>query len=80
MGYVKGYIIHIDDAYIRFNLGTTQPDVSHYNIDIMTGDRMTSVPEAYPRLGEARYAPSASICQKFRLSKGGVGQVLNIVI
>ena len=35
--YVKGYTIHVGDAYIRFNLATKQPDVSHHNIDIMTG-------------------------------------------
>ena len=35
--YVKGYTIHVGDAYIRFNPATKKPDVSLHNIDIMTG-------------------------------------------
>ena len=38
--YVKGYTIHVGDAYIRFNPETKEPNASHHNIDIMTGGGM----------------------------------------
>ena len=46
--YVKGYTIHVGDAYIRFNPDTKQPDVSRYNIDIMTGGGMPFAQGAHP--------------------------------
>lgn len=46
--YVKGCTIHVGDAYIRFNPDTKQPDVSRYNLDIMTGGGMPFVPGAHP--------------------------------
>lgn len=46
--YVKGYTIHVGDAYIRFNPDTKQPDVSRYNLDIMAGGGMPFVPGAHP--------------------------------
>lgn len=46
--YVKGYTIHVGDAYIRFNHDTKQPDVSRYNLDIMTGGGMPFAPGAHP--------------------------------
>ncbi len=46
--YVKGYTIHIGDAYIRFNPETKQPDVSRHNLDILTGGGMPFVPGAHP--------------------------------
>lgn len=46
--YVKGYTIHVGDTYIRFNPDTKQPDVSRYNLDIMTGGGMPFVPGAHP--------------------------------
>lgn len=46
--YVKGYTIHVGDAYIRFNPDTKQPDVLRYNLDIMTGGGMPFVPGAHP--------------------------------
>ena len=46
--YVKGYTIHVGDAYIRFNPETKQPDVSRHNIDILTGGGMPFVPGAHP--------------------------------
>lgn len=46
--YVKGCTIHVGDAYIRFNHDTKQPDVSRYNLDIMTGGGMPFVPGAHP--------------------------------
>ncbi len=46
--YVQGYTIHVGDAYIRFNPDTKQPDVSRYNLDIMTGGGMPFVPGAHP--------------------------------
>lgn len=46
--YVKGYTIHVGDAYIRFNPDTKQPDVSRYNLDIMTGGGIPFVPGAHP--------------------------------
>lgn len=49
--YAKGYTIHVGDAYIRFNPDTKQPDVSRYNLDIMTGGGMPFVPGAHPEYG-----------------------------
>ncbi len=46
--YVKGYTIHVGDAYIKFNPETRQPDVSRHNIDILTGGGMPFVPGAHP--------------------------------
>lgn len=46
--YVKGYTIQVGNAYIRFNPDTKQPDVSRYNLDIMTGGGMPFVPGAHP--------------------------------
>lgn len=46
--YVKGYTIHVGDADIRFNPDTKQPDVSRYNLDIMTGGGMPLVSGAHP--------------------------------
>lgn len=46
--YIKGYTIHIGDAYIRFNPETKQPDVSRHNLDILTGAGMPFVPGAHP--------------------------------
>ena len=46
--YVKGYTIHVGDAYIRFNPAIKQPDVSHHNIDIMTGGGMPFAQGAHP--------------------------------
>lgn len=46
--YVKGYTIHIGDAYIRFNPETRQPDVSRHNLDILTGGGMPFVSGAHP--------------------------------
>lgn len=46
--YVKGYTIHIGDAYIRFNPETKQPDVSRHNLDMLTGGGMPFVPGAHP--------------------------------
>ena len=46
--YIKGYTIHVGDAYIRFNPETKQPDVSRHNIDILTGGGMPFVPGAHP--------------------------------
>lgn len=46
--YVKGYTIHIGDAYIRFNPETKHPDVSRHNLDILTGGGMPFVPGAHP--------------------------------
>lgn len=46
--YIKGYTIHIGDAYIRFNPETKQPDVSRHNLDILTGTGMPFVPGAHP--------------------------------
>lgn len=46
--YVKGYTIHVGDAYIRFNPQTKQPDVSRHNLDILSGGGMPLVPGAHP--------------------------------
>lgn len=46
--YVKGYTIHVGDAYIRFNPETKEPNASRHNIDIMTGGGMPFVPGAHP--------------------------------
>ncbi len=46
--YVKGYTIHVGDAYIRFNPETKQPDVSNYNHDIMIGGGMPFAMGAHP--------------------------------
>ncbi len=46
--YVKGYTIHIGDAYIKFNPETKQPDVSRHNLDILTDGGMPFVPGAHP--------------------------------
>lgn len=46
--YIKGYTIHIGDAYIRFNPETKQPDVSRHNLDILTGGGMPFVPGVHP--------------------------------
>lgn len=46
--YVKGYTIHVGDAYIRFNPETKEPNASHHNIDIMTGGGMPFAPGAHP--------------------------------
>lgn len=46
--YVKGYTIHVGDVYIKFNPDTKQPDVSRYNLDIMTGGGMPFSPGAHP--------------------------------
>lgn len=46
--YIKGYTIHIGDAYIRFNPETKQPDVSRHNLDILTSAGMPFVPGAHP--------------------------------
>ena len=46
--YIKGYTIHVGDAYIKFNPETRQPDVSRHNIDILTGGGMPFVPGAHP--------------------------------
>lgn len=46
--YVKGYTIHVGDAYIRFNHDTKQPDASRYNLDIMTGGGMPFTPGVHP--------------------------------
>lgn len=46
--YVKGYTIHIGDAYIRFNPETKQPDVLRHNLDILTGGGMPFAPGAHP--------------------------------
>lgn len=49
--YIKGYTIHIGDAYIRFNPETKQPDVSRHNLDILTDGGMPFVPGAHPEYG-----------------------------
>lgn len=46
--YVKGYTIHVGDAYIRFNPETKEPNASRHNIDIMTGGGMPFAPGAHP--------------------------------
>lgn len=46
--YVKGYTIHVGDAYIRFNPDTKQPDVSRHNLDILFGGGMPFAPGAHP--------------------------------
>ncbi len=46
--YVKGYTIHVGDAYIRFNPDTKQPDVSRHNLDILSGGGMPFAPGAHP--------------------------------
>lgn len=46
--YVKGYTIHVGDAYIRFNPETKEPKASRHNIDIMTGGGMPFAPRAHP--------------------------------
>lgn len=47
MPHLNGYPTHVGEAYIRFNPDTKQPDVSRYNIGIMTGGRMPLAPEAH---------------------------------
>lgn len=39
---------NVGDDYIRFNPDTKQPEVSRYNLDIMTGGGMPFVPGAHP--------------------------------
>lgn len=46
--YVKGYTIHVGDAYIRFNPETKEPNASRHNIDIMSGGGMPFAPGAHP--------------------------------
>lgn len=46
--YVKGYTIHVGDAYIRFNPETKEPNASRHNIDIMSGGGMPFAQGAHP--------------------------------
>lgn len=46
--YVKGYTIHVGDAYIRFNPETKEPNASRHNIDIMRGGGMPFAAGAHP--------------------------------